>query len=153
MSSALGSSLAAFFCATSMMLLPPSMAASSALMDFGRPTNSGITMCGKTTTSRSGSRGRTVRTDGNRFVDMRRPFRGYPTVAGAQSRTQGETTNRPCGQPKIHSSTQRCTLPQECLTRAGGDFRLVGKHQDRRPAADGVVINHDLGHVFHAGQV
>ena len=37
---------------------PASMAVSSALIDFGRPTNSGITMCGKTTTSRSGSSGR-----------------------------------------------------------------------------------------------
>src|SRR5438045_4879150 len=35
------------------------MAASRALIDFGRPTNSGITMCGNTTTSRSGSSGRT----------------------------------------------------------------------------------------------
>ena len=58
MSSAAGSSLAADFCATSRMLLPASIAVSSALIDFGRPTNSGITMCGKTTTSRSGSSGR-----------------------------------------------------------------------------------------------
>ena len=34
-----------------------SIAVSIALMDFGRPTNSGITMCGNTTTSRSGSSG------------------------------------------------------------------------------------------------
>jgi hypothetical protein len=33
------------------------MAASSALIDLGRPTNSGITICGKTTTSRNGSSG------------------------------------------------------------------------------------------------
>jgi hypothetical protein len=45
------------FCATSRMCLPLSIATSSALMDFGRPTNSGITMCGNTTTSRSGSSG------------------------------------------------------------------------------------------------
>src|SRR5262249_42508326 len=57
-SSAEGSSLAADFWATSNMLLPASIAVSSALMDFGRPTNSGITMCGNTTTSRNGSRGR-----------------------------------------------------------------------------------------------
>src|ERR1700712_5426455 len=57
MSSADGSSLAAAFWAASMMLLPCSMAASSALIDFGRPTNSGITICGKTTTSRNGSSG------------------------------------------------------------------------------------------------
>ena len=44
MSSGLGSSLPAAFWATSMIWRPASMAASSALMDFGRPTNSGITM-------------------------------------------------------------------------------------------------------------
>ena len=52
-----GSSLAADFCATSMMLLPASIAVSSALMDLGRPTNRGITMCGNTTTSRNGNSG------------------------------------------------------------------------------------------------
>src|SRR5687767_16035845 len=59
-SSGAGSSLAADFCATSTMLFPDSIAASSALIDFGRPTKSGITMCGKTTTSRSGSSGSCV---------------------------------------------------------------------------------------------
>src|SRR5437879_12159891 len=54
-----GSSLAADFCATSRIDLPASIAASSALMDFGRPTNSGITMCGNTTTSRNGKSGST----------------------------------------------------------------------------------------------
>ncbi|OPZ59134.1 MAG: hypothetical protein BWY87_01151 [Deltaproteobacteria bacterium ADurb.Bin510] len=57
MSSGLGSSLPAAFWATSMIWRPASIAASSALMDLGRPTNSGMTMCGNTTTSRSGSRG------------------------------------------------------------------------------------------------
>ncbi len=57
MSSGLGSSLPAAFCATSMIWRPASIAASKALMDLSRPTNSGITMCGNTTTSRSGSSG------------------------------------------------------------------------------------------------
>src|SRR6266540_2226413 len=56
-SSPVGSSLAADFCATSRMLLPASMAISIALIDFGRPTKSGMTMCGNTTTSRRGSSG------------------------------------------------------------------------------------------------
>src|SRR5438067_1512295 len=60
MSAAEGSSLAAAFCAASMMLLPCSIAASSALIDLGRPTNRGITICGNTTTSRKGSRGSVV---------------------------------------------------------------------------------------------
>ncbi len=52
-----GSSLAADFCATSRIDFPASIAVSIALIDFGRPTNSGITMWGNTTTSRSGSSG------------------------------------------------------------------------------------------------
>ncbi|CFW29928.1 Uncharacterised protein [Bordetella pertussis] len=48
------------FCATSMMLLPASIATSSARIERGRPTNSGITMCGNTTTSRSGNNGRSI---------------------------------------------------------------------------------------------
>ena len=63
-SSAPGSSLAACFCATSRMCLPASIAMSSALIDFGRPTNSGMTMCGNTTTSRSGSSGSAERSAG-----------------------------------------------------------------------------------------
>ena len=67
-----GSSLAADFCATSRMCLPESIATSSALIDFGRPTNSGITMCGNTTTSRSGSSGSDVTSgEGARSVAMR----------------------------------------------------------------------------------
>jgi hypothetical protein len=41
-----GSSISALACATSTMRLLPCMAKSSAWMDFSRPTNSGITMCG-----------------------------------------------------------------------------------------------------------
>ena len=55
-----GSSLAAAFCATSMIRRSDSMAASKALMLFGRPTKSGMTMWGKTTTSRSGSSGSSI---------------------------------------------------------------------------------------------
>src|SRR4249919_4369074 len=45
------------------MRLSDSIASSSARIDLSRPTNSGITMCGNTTTSRSGSTGR-VRVSG-----------------------------------------------------------------------------------------
>jgi hypothetical protein len=55
-----GSSLAAAFCATSMMRRSDSIAVSRALMLLGRPTNSGMTMWGNTTTSRSGSSGRSM---------------------------------------------------------------------------------------------
>jgi hypothetical protein len=82
MSSATGSSLAAFFCATSMMLLPDSIAVSRAFIDFGRPTNSGMTMCGKTTTSRSGSSGSAIRSEGNSTVDMWGPLRDQTRRCG-----------------------------------------------------------------------
>ena len=59
-----GSSLAAAFCATSMMLRSALMADSSALMLLGRPTNKGITMCGNTTTSRNGNKGRSMGSEG-----------------------------------------------------------------------------------------
>src|SRR5262252_1344992 len=153
MSSALGSSLAAFFWATSMMLLPPSIAASNALMDFGRPTKSGITMCGNTTTSRSGSSGNTVRTDGNRFVDMRVPFPGCRTVAGARPRTQGPAAQR-------RDCNQKFTLARSARRRrasrsagAGGDPWLIGVHEDRATPTHRVVVDDDLGDVLHARQV
>ena len=60
-----GSSVSAAFCATSRMRLSPSTARSSARIDFSRPTNSGMTMCGNTTTSR---RGRTGSTWGSEWV-------------------------------------------------------------------------------------
>ena len=47
MSSADGSSCAAFFCATSRICLSSFITASSARTDFSRPTNSGTIMCGK----------------------------------------------------------------------------------------------------------
>src|SRR4029453_9290580 len=51
------SSLVAMRCAASSSSRPPATASSRALMDFGRPTNNGTTMVGKTTMSRSGSSG------------------------------------------------------------------------------------------------
>ena len=60
MFSAVGSSSDALICATSMICLPDSIACSSARIDLRRPTNSGITMCGNTTTSRSGRTGSTI---------------------------------------------------------------------------------------------
>ena len=57
-SAAAGSSVSADFCASRMMRLSASIACSSARMDLSRPTNSGMTMCGNTTTSRSGRTGR-----------------------------------------------------------------------------------------------
>lgn len=69
-SSAEGSSLEADFCASSRICLSDSMAFSSALMDLGRPTNRGMTICGNTTTSRNGRSGRLVSSVSNSVVDM-----------------------------------------------------------------------------------
>ncbi len=79
MSSALGSSLPAAFCATSMIWRPASIAASSALIDFGRPTNSGITMWGNTTTSRRGNSGSVIGSAGSTGC----PDMGYLSFTGS----------------------------------------------------------------------
>ena len=63
-SSGVGSSFPADFWAASMMLLPASIAASSARIERGRPTNSGITIWGNTTTSRNGNRGKLIASAG-----------------------------------------------------------------------------------------
>src|SRR5260364_67794 len=58
------SSLAGFFCAVNMMRLPLAIANSSALIDFGRPTNRETTICGNTTMSLSGNSGSNTHFDG-----------------------------------------------------------------------------------------
>ncbi len=86
MSSGLGSSLPAAFCATSMICRPASIATSSALIDLGRPTNKGMTMCGKTTTSRNGSSGRVIFSAGRTGCpDMREPLFLEPYLGLEQS--------------------------------------------------------------------
>ena len=58
MSSGRGSSTDASCCAARKIRLSFSSACSSARVDEGRPMTNGIIMCGKTTTSRSGTIGR-----------------------------------------------------------------------------------------------
>ena len=67
-SAAAGSSVSADFCASNRMRLSDSIACSSARMDLSRPTNSGITMCGNTTTSRNGNTGRSRRWESERAM-------------------------------------------------------------------------------------
>src|SRR5262245_18993305 len=109
MSSGAGSSFAADFCATSRMLLPVSMAISIALIDLGRPTKSGITMCGKTTTSLRGSSGNWIATADNCVVDMAlllaRVFRGH----GACHRTVKCARELPCA-PGYSNQSEPATL-------------------------------------------
>jgi hypothetical protein len=84
-SSGAGSSLAADFWATSTMLFPDSIAASSALIDFGRPTKSGMTMCGKTTTSRSGRSGSCVGVglDSSEGIEIHLKWRQHTDMGGS----------------------------------------------------------------------
>src|SRR5690606_26732974 len=98
-SAAPGSSTSADFCATSAMRRSPSIASSSARMDFSRPTNSGMTMCGNTTTSRSGSTGR-VAISGR--SGMSAPVAGG--ASGALSRVRGPWR----GGCKRRSVTKEC---------------------------------------------
>src|SRR5690606_19226275 len=65
--------------------LSPSIAMSSARIDLSRPTNSGITMCGNTTTSRRGSTGSSSES-----------LRGRSVIAGFQ-----ETTGRAARPPTV----------------------------------------------------
>ena len=88
------------FWATSMMRRSAASAASKALMLLGRPTKSGMTMCGKTTMSRSGSMGRSIGVVGSGvFPDIKFPLselrctwrrRPHFQVAGPQ-RASGRT--------------------------------------------------------------
>ena len=105
MSLAVGSSFEPFFWATSMMLLPASMAASSALMERWRPTKSGITMWGKTTTSRRGNSGRV-------WLGIWLSFIGFPksvltAVPGTVQGDRGQHTRHLGMIPKDYKNTRR----------------------------------------------
>src|SRR5437870_10932608 len=85
------------------MLLPASMAISMALIDFGRPTKSGMTMCGNTTTSRSGSSGYWFGADAISF-DMAFPEKGINGYIGA---VRHRTSRAPAGEDSRRSSRAR----------------------------------------------
>ena len=57
MSSGVGFSTSRAFCVAKKIIRLPASAASMALIDISRPTNSGSTMYGNTTMSRTGSSG------------------------------------------------------------------------------------------------
>src|SRR2546421_2841256 len=138
MSSGFGSSLPAAFCATSMICRPASIAASSALMDLGRPTKSGITMWGKTTTSRSGSSGSVIRSAGR----MGCPDIGFLSFS-VPSRARGTDCKKPgplCGGSRHRTS--------------GACLGLLAVHeQGLRVVFDGVLVEDDLRHAVERGQV
>src|SRR6267154_1264754 len=136
-SSAVGSSLAADFCATSRMLLPASMAISMALIDFGRPTKSGMTMCGKTTTSRSGSSGYWLGADA---ISSAMAFPGKRI----KSYYWGDT---PPFKPRPVRDDSRPSSRPRHLRRFGVDEKGFAL------ADDGVLVHHDLAHVLHRREI
>src|SRR5713226_294859 len=138
-SSATGSSLAADFCATSRMLLPASIAISIALIDFGRPTKSGMTMCGKTTTSRSGSSGYWLGAAGAISLAMAFPeAEGSAATLGRRAPVQAA--------PRLEDGSRRSSRARH--------LRRLGVDEERLALADdGVLVHHDLAHVLHGRQI
>src|SRR6266704_478974 len=136
-SSAVGSSLAADFCATSRMLLPASMAISIALIDFGRPTKSGMTMCGNTTTSRSGSSGYWLGADAISFA-MAFPGKRIKRYIGAM---------RPPFKPRPVGDDSRRSSRARHLRRFGVDEKGLAL------ADNGVLVHHDFADVLHRRKI
>src|SRR5258706_5543111 len=129
MSRSFGSSWAASRCAQSRSSRPPFIADSSASIDFCRPTNSGTTMCGKTTMSRSGSSGSDLRA-GGAPVWVTRDF-----LASSSSRKI----------PMVLSSWVR---------RESGRLRLLLEHEQRlAPPFDHLLADHALLDVIARGDV
>src|SRR5882672_2782360 len=137
-SSAVGSSLAADFCATRRMLLPASIAISIALIDFGRPTKRGMTMWGNTTTSRSGSSGYWLGA-----VDTISSAMAFP---GEGSKTALLGRNAPL-QAGPRSRTARRSSGTRHLRRLGVDEKGLAF------AHDGIFVHHDLAHVLHRRKI
>src|SRR6266849_5122944 len=136
-SSAVGSSLAAVFCATSRMLLPASMAISIALIDFGRPTKSGMTMCGNTTTSRSGSSGYWLGADALSF-DMAFPEKKDQQLHWGDA---PPFKLRPVRDDSRRSSRAR-------------HLRRFGIDEKGLALADyGVLVHHDFAHILHRRKI
>src|SRR6266850_5979359 len=133
-----GSSLAADFCATSRIDFPASIAVSIALIDFGRPTKSGITMWGNTTTSRSGSSGYWLGA-----VDTISSAMAFP---GEGSKTALLGRNAPL-QAGPRSRTARRSSGTRHLRRLGVDEKGLAF------AHDGIFVHHDLAHVLHRRKI
>src|SRR3989441_6440248 len=110
------------------MCLPASIATSSALIDFGRPTNSGMTMCGNTTTSRSGSSGYW--------------FGAVGAISLAMAFPEGEGSTATLGATRPRSS---CPAARGQSRRSSGarHLRRLGVDEERLALADDGVLVHD----------
>src|SRR5882672_4879151 len=118
------------------MLLPASMAISIALIDFGRPTKSGMTMWGNTTTSRRGSSGYWL---------------GAETVSLAMVWVSTRGSNAKVGAERPRSSGG---LPAAGRSSRARHLRRLGvDEQGLAFAHDGVLVDHHLAHVLHGRQI
>src|SRR5438309_11467694 len=118
------------------MLLPASMAISIALIDFGRPTNSGMTMCGNTTTSRSGSSAYWLGAD---TVSSAMAFPGKRSTA-----TLGRSA--PVQAAPVSGDSRRSSRARH-LRRFGIDEKGLAL------ADDSVLVHHDFAHVLHRRKI
>ncbi len=86
------------------------MASFIAPIDFSRPTNSGMIMCGKTITSRSGRRGSLSGTGAASVSGIFGPFRVLALSVMAVNLTAGpDFCKRPvCRSPQDSSETTAC---------------------------------------------
>src|SRR5690606_17233395 len=157
MSDTAGSSLEAVFCATSMMRRSPSIASSSALMLLARPTNSGMTMCGNTTTSRKGSSGRS-REEEDKGLGPDMEFLGNCAECGPLAAYFNPLTTPIYGHgPWGRRNWRPASGPSQFfrLRHAGQRSGLLGGfavHEQRRLAVfNGGFVDHHLFHVVGIG--
>src|SRR5262245_61436882 len=128
MSRSFGSSWAASRWAQSRSSRLPFIASSSASIDFWRPTNSGTTMCGKTTMSRSGRSGSDLRA-GGAPVCVTRDFLGS-------------------------SSSRKIPMVLSSAEPGSGGLRFLLEHQERlAPLLDHLLADHALLDVIARGDV
>src|SRR5690606_26532563 len=175
-----GSSVSADRCATSRICLSPSMARSRAWMDLSRPTNNGMTMCGNTTTSRSGRTGSSsvwradwvMEGSGKRGASVARPD-GEFVCAPLQGALQGYggagiRCNPPCPTPACRTLKAVSRLWAQAAdgsTRRGAAGSVAGGgllRAGRRRLVDQVglalvldhrLVHHHLADVFQRGQL
>ncbi|OIQ72054.1 hypothetical protein GALL_463250 [mine drainage metagenome] len=142
----IGSSLAAAFCATSMMRRSAAMATSSDLMLLGLPTNSGMTMCGNTTTSRSGNSGKsddvTVKVGSS---DINHPFVSRCGMVVPTCRAMA-----PLSRGKTQSMTAK---PRQRQIKSGFFGSFVIDQQRALVFVNGGFIKNHLLDVGQVGQV
>src|SRR5437588_2413543 len=154
MSCGVGSSLAADFCATSRIDFPASIAVSIALMDFGRPTNSGITMCGNTTTSRRGSSGYWTISAGGAVSGI---WIDLVIRLDARSRCGFPPKNqwiKPTRMARLPQCGKRHELQSLFSAGAASHLVLIGVDEQRLAVGgDHLLVDHHLAHVLQRRQL